>query len=118
MLREAAIRRARVALAGWMETSATVLHRVQVSDGAGGFVDTYVVTATYSCYFGKYPVRPLEREAGPLVQATAEWRFAFPVDADIRRTDRIEVGTRTFEVVDAGMGTTNISRVAICLEIT
>jgi hypothetical protein len=102
-------------------TTATVLHKVTAEDTQGGSLDTYPTegAATYPCSFGRLgQVRPVERESQPRIQLVADWNFVFPVEADIRPTDRIAVGTRTFEVVDAGIGSADVVRRAICLEIT
>lgn len=98
--------------------SAIVLRLTQVADSSGGFTDTYATAATYPCSFGRWDATPVERESQPRVLAISNWRFVFAVDVDIRTTDRLLVGTRTFEVVDAGVGSADTVRRVTCLEIT
>lgn len=98
---------------------ATVLRKVTVEDTQGGSTDTYPDTGVqYPCSFTRYPVRPVERENQPFIQQVVEWSFLFPVDSDIRATDRLMVGERVFEVVDASLGSIAVARRADCLEIT
>jgi hypothetical protein len=100
-------------------STATVLRKVTVDDTQGGTTDSYPNTGlTYPCSYGRYPVRPVERENQPLLQLVTEWNFIFPLSADIRPTDRLLVDSRTFEVVDANAGSRDIVRRATCLEIT
>jgi hypothetical protein len=98
--------------------TASILRRTEVEDTQGGTTITYPAVATYACAFSRYQTRPLERESQPRVMVIADWVFVFPIAADIRQTDRIRVGTRTFEVVDAGIGSADLARKAMCLEIT
>lgn len=117
MISTAELNSLRTQVAQTFSASATVLRKVQTEDTSGGFADTYTILATYACSFGRYPVRPLERENQPRVFSISEWSFLFSVDADVRVTDRLAVGNRTFEVVDAGLGSADVARRAICLEI-
>jgi hypothetical protein len=106
-------------LVSWQFADEATVHRLtRVSDGAGGSTDSYVAGTTYPCSFSPYPITPVERESTTQVQTIVFWRFLFPHDADIRPTDRLMVGTRTFEVINAGAGTINITLQAITQEIT
>lgn len=98
-------------------TTATVYRKVAVTDTSGGFTNTYTAAATYPCSFGAYPVRPREREAGERIQLIAQWSFVFPASAMILATDRITVGTRTFEVVSSGIGSDDVVLKVICTEL-
>lgn len=94
------------------------MRKATVRDQTGGFTDSYVQFAVYACSFSRYPIRPLARENAPRVQAITEWSFMFPSGSDVRLTDRLKVGTRTFEVLDAGERSQSITLQVICLEIT
>lgn len=98
-------------------TTATVHRKVAVDDTSGGSTDTYPVVATYPCSFGPYPVRPREREASERIRLVAQWAFVFPASAVILATDRVTVGTRTFEVVSSGIGSDDVVLKVICTEI-
>lgn len=99
-------------------SSATVQRVTRVQDTSGGFVDTYTAGETYDCSFSMAQVTPTERENTIGVQTIAVWRFVFPAGSDVRSTDRLLVGTRTFEVVHAGARSLEITLLALCQEIT
>jgi hypothetical protein len=101
--------------------TAMVLHRVSVEDSQGGTVDSYPTggAQTYPCSYGRTgQVRPVERENQPLVQLVADWTFVFSLEADIRPTDQLVANGRRFDVVDAGVGSLDVLRRVLCLEIT
>lgn len=91
--------RARQVVNTTLHTEATVLRKQSVSDSAGGFVDTYVSQGTFPCSYARHQVSPFEREATVSVQMVALFNFVFEAGTDIRPTDRLVVGSRTFEVV-------------------
>lgn len=101
-----------------MPSTATVLRLTATPDTQGGTTNTYAAIGTYPCSLTHYPIRPVERESQPRIQLVALWNFKFPIAADIQSTDRLLLGARTFEVVDAGLGSQDLSRHVICLEIT
>ena len=109
---------ARRAIEATLVSTAQVWRKTQVPDTSGGFTDTYAVVATEPCRFYPTQITPVERETAALVQTVAFWRFVFPYTADIRSTDRLTVGTRTFEVVQAGLGSIETTLLALCQEIT
>ena len=88
---------------------ATVLRKARVSDGAGGSTDTYVEVATAACNFERSQVRPREAEYAELIRNLSYWDFSFvPGSVDVVATDRLQVGTRTFEVVGRGLGSSTV----------
>lgn len=98
-------------------TMATVLRKQSVSDGAGGHVDTYVSTSTVACNFERSLVRPREVEYAQRIENITYWDFHFvPGSIDLDPTDRLEVGTRTFEVVGRGLGSSTVVLSIITLE--
>jgi head-tail adaptor len=94
--------RARTVVARTFAAEATVLRKTSVRDDSGGFVDTYTESATYPCSFRRTVVTPREFERDVRTQSIVFWSFSFAVGTDIRNTDRLLVGARTFEVVAAG----------------
>ena|SRR5215510_7984532 len=100
-----------------MDTSATITRRTQVSDGLGGFTDTYPTVSTTTCRFEQAQITPVERENAVGIQTILAWFFAFPVETDVRSTDRIVVGSRTFEVVAPRPGSLEILRRVLAQEI-
>jgi len=100
-----------------MTATAVIWRKTQTSDDAGGFIDVYAPAHTAPCNYTPYPITPLERETAARVQVSSYWRFVFPAGTDVLSTDRIVVGERRFEVVQAGAGLLEIQLQAICLEI-
>lgn len=98
--------------------SATVKRKMAVRDSSGGFTDSYVTFTTYPCSFARYPLRPRDIPASPRIQTFSEWYFTFPDGSDVRLTDRLVVGTRTFEVSESGARSTNVTLLVVCTEIT
>lgn len=97
--------------------TATVYRKASVADTSGGSTDSYGAVATYPCSFGAYPVRPREVEAAERIRLIAHWSFVFPSSATVLATDRLTVGTRTFEVVSSGIGSEDVVLKVICTEI-
>ncbi len=94
------------ALVATFQTEATVKRLSQVADTTGGFTDTYTTAATYPCTFTRFLIRPREQETAGRIRNVSYWAFHFTTDADIRATDRLQVGTRMFEVVGVGQDST------------
>lgn len=97
--------------------TATIRRKIRVDDNAGGFTESWVDQATYKCSFGSYPARSLERENTGRIQAFKYWQFRFPADADVRVTDRIILGPRSFEVTGGGLDSLAIDLQVLALEI-
>lgn len=112
-----ALERARTVVQQTMTAEATVQRKTRTGDRAGGNVEGWGDVATYPCSFAEYNVRSLERENTARVQAISYWQFVFPSNADVRVTDRLVVGARTFEVTGGGAGSVSISVRILALEI-
>jgi len=110
--------RLRAALALTLSTSAAILRKTQVADSTGGFTDSYTEVATHLCSFSRSQITPIERENAVQVLAISFWNFVFAAETDIRTTDRIVVGSRTFEVVSSATGSIELATRVICQEIT
>jgi len=98
-------------------TTATIQRRTFTSDGAGGFTETYPVVDTTTCSFEAAQITPLERENAVGIQTISYFNFVFPAGTDIRSTDRIVIGSRTFEVVAPRLGSLEIDRRVLAQEI-
>lgn len=110
--------RLEAALALTFTASASIKRKAQVADSTGGFADTYTTVATHRCSFSRSQITPIERESAVQVQAISFWNFVFASNTDIRTTDRIVVGTRTFEVVSSATGSLELATRVVCQEIT
>ncbi len=110
--------RLKAALALTFNAVATISRKAQVADSTGGFTDTYSTVATHRCSFSRAQITPIERENAVQVQGIVFWVFVFAQGTDIRTTDRIIVGTRTFEVVSSATGSLELATRVVCQEIT
>jgi Phage head-tail joining protein len=115
---QAALDQAKALIQTTFNTSATVLRKTSTVDTSGGFADSYASVATLACSFSRYQVTPVERENTFTVQTIVEWMFVFPFSSDIRTTDRLVVGSRTFEVVSGASGSLEVATRVLALEIT
>jgi hypothetical protein len=117
-IRTASLNAARRVAAWQFMDTASVSRLSQVVDTTGGFTDTYTTVASYPCFFVHYPITPIERENTVNVMSLAFFRFQFPHDADIRPSDRLTVGTRQFEVINASTTSVSITLEVIAQELT
>jgi hypothetical protein len=102
--------------------TATILRATNVADGRGGTSQTYLAQpATASCMLAKATAsaaasadRPFGGTAGPIQL----WQISFLDLADVRKTDRIQIGTRIFEVdSDTALGTYTLLNRVIAREV-
>ncbi len=99
-------------------TTAVQFQKQSVSDSAGGHVDSYVAIATVACNFARSMVRPREVEYAERVENVTYWDFSFvPGSIDANPTDRLHVGTRIFEVVGRGLGSSTVVLSIVTMEI-
>lgn len=97
--------------------TATITRRTQVTDMAGGSIDTYPTVGTSACSFASTQITPVERENAVGVQTISFFQFSFPAGTDVRSIDRITVGSRVFEVVAPRHGSLEILRRVLAQEI-
>ncbi len=110
--------KANAALFATFLATCEVLRKSRVSDGAGGQVDTYASVATVACNFERSMVRVREAEYAERIENLAYWDFHFvPGSVDPQPTDRLRVGTRTFEVIGRGLGSSTVVLVIVTMEI-
>lgn len=67
------------------------------SDGAGGTKTTWQTVATTPCRIGAVSSSD-ERVVGAQVAAQASYTLSVPAGTDVRNTDRLQVGSRLFDV--------------------
>lgn len=92
---------------------ATITRRALASDGAGGQTET-TSTTTAACRAAVASAQQVELVAGQLNERTA-WRITFAQGTDVRDTDMISVGGRSYEVLTILAGASwETARVALC----
>lgn len=100
-----------------MVDTASILRVVRTRDNAGGWITTTETVATLPCSYRQILITPREQEATTTVRAISFWRFIFPAGSDVRSTDQIQVGTRTWEVVGGGEQSYETRRAITAMEI-
>lgn len=93
-----------------------IVRRTLASDGAGGQTVTETATATI-CRLAASTNTPSDRLVAGGVTEQTLWRITLPAGADVRTTDAITIGSRTFEVMGLyGPHTLTTALVAVCVE--
>lgn len=111
------ITRAQRVITRTFSATAVIYRKAQVADDTGGYTDAYVATSTVQCSFTRSGITPVERENAVQVRSIAFFNVVFAFGTDVRPTDRVRVGTRTFEVVSSALGSMEIATRVVCQEI-
>ena len=99
-----------------MTETATIQRKTSVSDGAGGFSDTWATVGSAACRVAPGGAGTAQILAGRLNEKSG-WRITLPQGTDVSEADRINVGSRSFEVLSVlGAWTMETARVCLCVE--
>ena len=80
--------------------SATISRVTLTTTSLGGSSEGWATVATVACRVSPLVVSSaVERAAADVEMAVSPWVITLPANTDIRITDRVVVGARTFEVV-------------------
>ena len=107
----------RTALESIMDSTATIQRPTKTRDTTGGWTTSLTTVATLPCFYSPMMITPREQETTTAVKAISFWTFIFPAGSDVRNTDRIQVGGRTWEVVGGAERTLNIRLTVTAMEI-
>jgi hypothetical protein len=103
---------------GQLLTSQAVIARVtRERDAGGGWTTVTTDVATLPCSYFQFMITPREQETTTTVRAISFWTFLFPAGSDVRPTDKIKVGARTWEVVGGGERTVELRLSITAMEI-
>ncbi len=97
--------------------TAQVQRRTLTPDGAGGFGESWQTVATVACRVAPSGRSPDEQVIAERLTTTSVWTLTLPADTDVRPTDRIVVGARTFEVVASLARSDEIARRVVVTEV-
>lgn len=99
----------------FLPQTATISRRSLSSDGAGGYLSSET-TRTLPCRLA-HSSHLSDLQIAGSVNETSVWRVIFEYGADVLRSDKISIGSRTFEILGilAG-GHLETARVCICVE--
>jgi len=96
----------------------TIKRRTLTSDGQGGYTESWSTVDTVNCRLSPATRLPEEiAQAGKLTGTTA-WIVTLDHDADVTAEDRLEIGSKTLEVLAVLSGKTwETARRVICQEM-
>lgn len=100
--------------------TAVISRRTWTRSASGGDVEVMVVVASgVPCRIRKQGKRVLEATAGAQTDEVARYDLSFPNGTDVQAvTDRVYVGTRTFDVLEAGFDSYEAEARTLCAEVT
>lgn len=100
-----------------MVTACYIGRRSYAADGLGGQTET-ITSAAAVCRVAASANAPDYQIAGARIGEAQLWRLTFPAETDVRKTDRITVGARVFEVLGIlAPSTYETARVTVCSEV-
>ncbi len=94
-----------------LSETCSILRPTESPDGYGQVSVTWAAVGEAACMIGKAQrtLPPTDSPAGAGIDTGQLWRISFLDTADVRAKDRLEIGSRVFEVVsDTGLGTYSI----------
>lgn len=97
--------------------TAQVQRKTRVSDGMGGFTETWEVVATVACRVSPSGLSSQERAVAERLGSSRVWTITLPAQTGVQTPDRITVGSRSFEVAGIGNRSDEICRRVICVEV-
>jgi len=89
----------RAAQAAAMPDACTISRFSQVTDGQGGWTDTYATASTTVCRVAAGGLSPQEAAMANKLTSKTVWVVSLPALTSVLLADRIIVGARTFEVL-------------------
>lgn len=117
MLSSAQLTAMRAVQAQTFDMSAAVTRRSVSLDAAGRPVETPSTVATVACRVAPARAADGERVEAGRVQGQTLWRVTVPALTDVRLSDALLVGSRSFEVVAVwGAESRETARVCLCVE--
>lgn len=97
MLTSADVAKMRATAGSALPDTCVLMRNTLVSDGGGGYTETFAAGGTVSCRLS--PQGGVERELGDRITPEADWVITLPPTTFIETDDRIMVAGGTFDVV-------------------
>lgn len=95
--------------------TATIHRRTYAADGMGGQTET-VATSSAACRVAPASAAQVEMVAGQVAEKQV-WRITFAAEADVRKADRLTVGSKQYEVLAVlGPESRETARITVCVE--
>ncbi len=106
----------RATLTASLPDSCAIQRVSQVSDGAGGYTESWATVATVACRVSPSGRQPEERAIADRLSATVSYTVTLPALTDVTTRDRLVIGGRSFEIQGVLSRTNEISRRCVCTE--
>jgi len=97
MLQDTEIAAMRATAAGSLPGTAVINSGTLVSDGGGGYAESFGAGGTVPCRIA--PANAGEGEVGGRISSDAEWIITLPAETSVDTDDQIVSGGKTFTVV-------------------
>ena len=117
MLSTADLTALRAAQEAAMPETVTIKRLTLSDNGAGGFSESWGTASTVSGRIGPYNRQASEGVVAERLAGRAGYTLTLPALTDVRASDRLVVGTRTFEVIQPIARSNETARVVICAEV-
>jgi head-tail adaptor len=117
LLSIASLARCRTVFAKSLAEACTISRNTRVSDGAGGWKDGWATVETTTCNVAPTGNQPQERAIADRLGSVVSYTIALPAETAISASDRVVVGSRTFEVVGVIARTNELTRRCVCREV-
>lgn len=88
------------------------------ADPYGGSTQTWVTVQTVAARVQAPRQTPAEGASADQVRTTVTYSIALPAAASVQPSDRLQVGTRTFEVSGVSQPSLSVVQRAACVEVT
>lgn len=96
----------------------TIQQKGEVANGVGGHTVTYTTRASgVACRLDETFRQTREMKVGDKQVSVSQFRFFLPANQTVVATDRILVGSRTFEVIGTPHGSWEVGRPVDCFEV-
>lgn len=99
-----------------MNESATVSRPTRVSDGLGGYTETWATASTLSCR-RLSTLSQAEQRIAERLSVVRPWIVQAPALSDVRESDRLVIGSDTLEVVHVAASSWEAVRRVLCREM-
>lgn len=89
----------RAALQESLPETVTIQRLTRASDGMGGFNETWAQVASVPGRLSPAGTQPTEGVVASVLQSQQAWIVTLPAGTAVTAADRLQIGSRTFEVI-------------------
>jgi len=118
MIDATSLERMRATVTESLPDSCTVQQVSFSSDGAGGGSESWSDVTTVACRLSPTDRSPQERAIADKLQSLTSYTVTLPALTDVKASDRLVIGSRTFRVEGVLARSDEIARRVECTEVT